>query len=309
MMALETVDRFFGALRGDPCAAAEVPIQRNVPASKWALLVFHLLFVVAWFTTELDLLGALLVWFLIQCGVHAGFHRYYGHRSFRTSPWFEAVLTCLGVLAVQGGPLWWASEHRYHHQKADTDDDFHSPRHGFWHAHMGWLLREDIGDQTARALIPDQFRPIPVWFQRNLEVVRTAYAVSIVLMFGWAGLLSYWVIPVVVCWHTTSLGNSFGHSMGSHPSECPPRGSCSARNNALVALLDLGEGWHNNHHAYPAYAHHGFHKWYQVDIVYAVLFVLEKLGMIWDVKKKRQERWSSTRSDEDAHRAIAISRK
>src|SRR5919197_1064592 len=184
MTALETAGRFFGALQGEPCEAAEVRIGRSVPASKWALLIFHPLFVVAWFITEPDLLGSLLVWFLIQFGVHAGFHRFYAHRSFRTSTGFEAVLTSLGTLAVQGGPLWWASEHRYHHRKAHTEDDFHSPRHGFWHAHIGWLLREDIGDQTARALIPDLYRPIPVWFQRNLELVRIAYAVSMALMFG-----------------------------------------------------------------------------------------------------------------------------
>jgi stearoyl-CoA desaturase (delta-9 desaturase) len=284
---LETVDRFFATLRREPRDATAVRIRRDVRATKWAPLIFHLLFAASWLVAKPDVVGSLLVWFLLQFGIHAGYHRYYAHRSFRAQPWFEAVMACLGVLAAQNGPLWWAALHRYHHRKADTDEDFHSPRHGFWHAHMGWLLRDDIADEDARPLIPDLYRPIPLWFQRNQQVVRAVYVAALVLLFGWTGVLQYWAVPVVLCWHTTAAGNSFGHSVGSQPAECPPRGSCSARNNALLALLDLGEGWHNNHHAYPAYAHHGFHKWYEVDITYAVLFALEKLGIVWDVKKRR----------------------
>src|SRR5207247_11162427 len=95
---------------------------------------------------------------------------------------------------------------------------------------------------------------------------------------------------MVLCWHTSLGTNYFAHAVGSHPAECPPRGSCAARNNALVALLDLGEGWHNNHHAHPTYAHHGFYRWYQVDVVYLVLLVLEQLGIIWDVKRRPRRR-------------------
>jgi stearoyl-CoA desaturase (delta-9 desaturase) len=178
------------------------------------------------------------------------------------------------------------SEHRHHHRTADTDADFHTPRHGFWHSHAGWLLKKGVADRIDWDLIPDLRRPIPLWVHRHQVAIGVAYALAIVVTCGWPGLLTYLVVPVVCCWHTTLAGNSFTHSIGSQPAECPPRGSCAARNNALVALLNLGEGWHNNHHAYPSYAHHGFHRWYEVDIVYLVLLVLEKLGVIWDVKRR-----------------------
>jgi stearoyl-CoA desaturase (delta-9 desaturase) len=254
--------------------------------TKWWILLFHVLFASSWFLGNSNLLGSLLVWFLLQFGVHAGYHRYFAHRSFRTSPWFEWVLACLGCLAFQEGPIWWASTHRQHHKSADTDEDIHSPRRGFWYAHIGWLLQGDLVDRIDWSLVPDLCRPIPLWVQRNQIGVRLVYAAGLLLLCGWAGLLTYWVVPVVLCWHTSFATNSFTHSFGSQPYACPPRGSCSARNNPVVAILNLGEGWHNNHHAYPTYAHHGFHRWYEVDIVYLVLLILEQLNIVWDVKRR-----------------------
>ena len=138
-------------------------------------------------------------------------------------------------------------------------------------------------------------RPHLLWVERNDVPIRVAYAASLALLFGWSGILTYYVVPMVLCWHTSLSTNYFAHAVGSHPAECPPRGSCAARNNALMALVDLGEGWHNNHHAHPTYAHHGFYRWYQVDVVYLVLLVLEKLGIIWDVKRgpRRRDRSES----------------
>jgi stearoyl-CoA desaturase (Delta-9 desaturase) len=268
--------------------ASEVPeiTGRSVPATRFWLLVFHLLFAASWFVSEPNLAGSLLVWSLLQFGVNAGNHRYFAHRSFKTHSWFEFVLACLGCLAFQEGPLWWASEHRHHHRTADTEADFHSPRHGFWRSHMGWLLQDDIDDRIKWDRIRDLLRPVPVWVQRHQIAIRVVYALSLALIFGWSGILTYWVVPVVLCWHASLATNSFCHALGSQPADCPPQGTCAARNNAAVALLNLGEGWHNNHHAYPTYAHHGFHRWYEVDIVYVVLLVLEKLGIIWDVKRR-----------------------
>jgi stearoyl-CoA desaturase (delta-9 desaturase) len=284
MIVREAFGRLSKALHREPQAAEST--ERSVPWTRWSFLVFHLLFAASWFVGEPHLLGSLLVWGLLQFGVHAGFHRYFAHRSFKTHPWFEFVLAFLGCLAYQQGPLWWASEHRHHHRSADTDDDFHSPRHGFWEAHIGWLLRKDARDRINWDLIPDLRRPIPLWVQRHQFAIRALYAASLALATGWSGILSYWIVPVVLCWHASLATNSFCHSLGSRPIACPPRGSCNARNNAIVALLNLGEGWHNNHHAYPAYAHHGFHRWYEVDVVYLVLLVLERLGVIWDVRRR-----------------------
>ena len=99
-----------------------------------------------------------------------------------------------------------------------------------------------------------------------------------------AALLSFWIVPIVFCWHTTFSTNSICHRFGSHPFSSRPSGSCFARNNATVALLNLGEGWNNNYHAYPARSHHGFYRWYQWDLVYVVLLLLSKVGVVWALK-------------------------
>jgi len=269
---------------------------RSAASTRVSFLIFHLLFAAWWFVGHPHPLGALLAWSILQVGVFAGYHRYFAHRSYKTHPWFEFVLAVLGSLAYQGGLLWWVSEHRHHHRTADTDADFHSPRDGFWRSHMGWVLRDDIDDRINWDLIPDLVRPHLLWVDRNDLRIKAAYAAALALMFGWTGVLTYWVVPVVWCWHTSLATNSFCHAFGSHRAECPPKGSCAARNNALVALLNLGEGWHNNHHAHPSYAHHGFHRWYELDVVYLFLLGLEKLGIIWDVKR-RPKRRDRTRSE------------
>src|SRR5438105_3949870 len=214
---------------------------RSAASTKVSFLIAHLLFAAYWFVGTPNVPGALLVWFILQVGVFAGFHRYFAHRSYKTHPWFESVLAALGCLANQGGLLWWVSEHRHHHRTADTDADFHSPRDGFWHSHMGWLLRDDIDDRIKWDLIPDLRRPHLLWVERHDTAIKLAYAATLALLFGWYGILTYWIVPVVLCWHTSLATNSFCHAFGSHRAACPPKGSCAARNNALVALVNLAK--------------------------------------------------------------------
>jgi len=284
MTVREAVGRMSSAWHREPDRARHK--GRSAASTRVSFLIAHLLFAAYWFVGTPNVRGALLVWFILQVGVFAGYHRYFAHRSYKTHPWFEFVLAALGCLANQGGLFWWVSEHRHHHRTADTDADFHSPRDGFWHSHMGWLLRDDIDDGIKWELIPDVQRPHLTWVDRNDNRIKLAYAATLALLFGWYGILTYWIVPVVLCWHTSLATNSFCHAFGSHPTECPPKGWCAARNNALVAFLNLGEGWHNNHHTHPTYAHHGFHRWYEFDVVYVVLLALEKLGIIWDVKRR-----------------------
>ena len=288
MTVREAVGHNSGTLHREPQLAEHK--GRSAASTRVSFLISHLLFAAWWFVGHPHPLGALLVWSILQVGVFSGYHRYFAHRSYKTHPWFESVLAVLGCLANQGGLLWWVSEHRHHHRTADTDADFHSPRDGFWHSHMGWLLRDDIDDRIKWDLIPDLVRPHLLWVERNDLRIKLAYAAALALMFGWTGVLTYWVVPMVWCWHTSLATNSFCHAFGSHRAECPPKGSCEARNNALVALLNLGEGWHNNHHVHPSYAHHGFHRWYELDVVYVFLLGLEKLGIIWDVKRRPKRR-------------------
>jgi stearoyl-CoA desaturase (delta-9 desaturase) len=265
---------------------AEEHLKHEAARTTLQFLVAHLLFAASWVVGRPNLVGSLLVWFVLQVAVWGGYHRYFTHRSYKTHPWFEFVLAVLGSLSGQGGLVWWVSSHRHHHRTADTEEDLHSPRHGFWRSYMGWLMRDDVNGRIKVDPSPDLRRPHLLWVERNDLRIKLAYVATVALAFGWSGILTYYVVPMVLCWHTSLGTNYFAHAVGSHPEECRPRGWCAARNNALVALLDLGEGWHNNHHAHPSYAHHGFYRWYQVDIVYLVLLVLEKLGIIWDVKRR-----------------------
>jgi stearoyl-CoA desaturase (delta-9 desaturase) len=130
---------------------------------------------------------------------------------------------------------------------SDTDADDHSPSRGLRHAHIGWLWEKEVDDIDLR-LIPGLLRPIPLWVERRQGVLHLMYASSVALIFGWPALLSSWIVPIVFCWHTTFATNSSCHRFGSHPFSSRPSGSCFARNNAMVALLNLGEGWNNNHH-------------------------------------------------------------
>ncbi len=247
------------------------------------MITFHLLFVVSWWLPGANLFGSVLVWFVLQLSVHLGYHRYFAHGSFKTYAAFEFLIACIGCLAFQNGPIWWASKHRHHHRVADTDTDHHSPNSGFWHAHIGWLLKNEADDIDWR-FVPDLRRPIPLWVERHQRVLHLLYISSVVLMFGLPALLTFWIVPIVLCWHTTFATNSFCHLFGSQPFKSRLHESCSARNNAMVAIMNLGEGWHNNHHAYPARSHHGFYRWYQWDLVYIVLLLLAKVGLVWDLK-------------------------
>jgi stearoyl-CoA desaturase (delta-9 desaturase) len=257
--------------------------------SKWTFLLFHLLCLLYCVVGRVDFIGSFTVWFVMQMGVHSGYHRYFSHASFRTYPWFEFILGCAGCLAFQNGPLWWASKHRRHHQFADTGNDLHSPTKGFWHSHVGWLWSKEADDIDCK-LIPDLLRPIPIWIESYQVWIHVIYVSTVYLLGGWNGLLAWWITPVVVCWHTTFATNSFCHTIGSHPYKCRPYGFCMARNNFLVAIANLGEGWHSNHHANPSRCHHGFYRWYQLDIVYIVLLFLEKLGIVWGLKRQRRTR-------------------
>jgi len=248
------------------------------------MVCFHALFVIAWFVPGVDFTISILVWFLLQLSVHLGYHRYFAHASFKTHRWFEFVLAAIGCLAFQNGPLWWASKHRRHHSLSDTAEDDHSPLRGFWHAHIGWLWDHGV-EEIDRHLIPDLCRPVPVWVEAHQRILHLAYVSALVLLFGWPALLTLWVVPIVLCWHTTFATNSICHLVGSQPFDCRPRDICLARNNLVVAILNLGEGWHNNHHAHPGYANHGFYKWYQFDLAYTILLILARLKIIWGVKR------------------------
>jgi stearoyl-CoA desaturase (Delta-9 desaturase) len=268
----------------------------RVARSRGLFILFHLSPLAYFCGADADPLGTLLVWFVMQIGVHAGYHRYFSHQSFRTHAWFECILGLAGCLAYQNGPIWWASKHRRHHQHADTNQDHHSPHTSFWHAHIGWLWSKGA-EKTEWHYVEDLRRPIPLWIEGYQPAIHGVYVLTVFLIGGWNGILNWWIVPIVICWHTTFSTNSICHMFGSHSQQCHPRDTCNARNNALIAIINLGEGWHNNHHANPALSHHGFCRWYQIDIVYGLLLVLEMLGVVWHLNRKggAKERLQRTR--------------
>jgi stearoyl-CoA desaturase (delta-9 desaturase) len=239
------------------------------------------------------LVAALALYALRMFAITGFYHRYFSHRAFKTSRTGQFVFALLGASAVQRGPLWWAAHHRHHHAHSDRPQDVHSPRQrGILWSHMGWFLAD-------RCYAPDLGRvrdleryPELRWLDRYDILVPVALAVTV---FGlgvvlerlapglgtdrWQMLLWGFFISTVACYHATYTINSLAHVLGRRRY---PTGDDS-RNNALLALLTFGEGWHNNHHHYPNAARQGFF-WWEIDLTYYALRVLAALGLIWDLK-------------------------
>jgi stearoyl-CoA desaturase (delta-9 desaturase) len=218
-------------------------------------------------------------------GITAGYHRYLSHRAFRTSRVFQFVLALLGTSSMQNGPIWWASWHRHHHRFTDAPQDAHSPKqYGFWHAHIGWIL-EPGSDHPDLSNVRDLMRfPELVFLEKHKWLPLIAYAIACFAIAGLPGLLWGFVLSSVVLLHATALINSAGHVWGSrrYPTQD------TSRNNALLALITLGEGWHNNHHHVRHCARQGFF-WWELDMTYYVLCVLSWFGVIWDVRVPSQK--------------------
>jgi len=229
-------------------------------------------------------------------GVTAGFHRLLAHGSFKAGRATQFTLALLGTLATQGGPLWWVSHHRNHHRYSDAPPDIHSPRQrGFWYAHMGWMW-DKSSFETVGTNIKELHR---FWELKALQryypllvlaqaVVFYALGASLGYYFPESGttgpqmLVWGFIISTVALWHATFMVNSVCHVWGKRTYETDD----DSRNNPFVALLTLGEGWHNNHHKYGYSARHGLEKW-QIDPTYLGLRTLEAIGLISDLKLPR----------------------
>jgi stearoyl-CoA desaturase (delta-9 desaturase) len=235
--------------------------------------------------------------FLVTCvlqllGLTMGYHRLLAHRSFKTSRSFQFVLALLGTLAGQNGPLWWVAHHIYHHRHADQDDDIHSPRAGIFWSHMGWLFSPRI-IPIRYELVTDLARlPEMRLLQHYSYVVWLVYAlVSYLLGVAWGHLdpasgvsglqLTVWgtLLSTVCVYHGVLCLGSVAHRYGTRPF----RTRDDSRNNVALAFLLLGEGWHNNHHYCPSSARMGF-RWWELDLNYAILRLLARIGIVWDVK-------------------------
>jgi stearoyl-CoA desaturase (delta-9 desaturase) len=221
------------------------------------------------------------LYYLRMFAVTGVYHRYFAHRTFKTGRVFQFLLAALGASALQKGPLWWAAHHRFHHRFSDMEEDIHSPtRRGFLWAHVGWIVSERY-DETDWARIPDFARFPELRFLNRWH--WTPYALLIVALYALGGFQAVvWgaIVSTVLLWHGTFTINSLAHVFGKRVYETTD----TSRNSFILALITMGEGWHNNHHYYQASANQGFH-WWQVDVTFWILVLLEKVGLVWDVKR------------------------
>jgi stearoyl-CoA desaturase (delta-9 desaturase) len=208
------------------------------------------------------------------------YHRYFSHRTYKTSRVFQFLLALLAMSSAQKGVLWWAAHHRHHHKFSDMPQDIHSPRQrGFFYAHVGWLF--DHTEATDYSKIKDFARyPELVFFNRFWWIPPTALGFVTYLALGWSGLLIGFALSTVLLWHGTYTINSLTHLIGKRVYETTD----DSRNSLILALITLGEGWHNNHHYYQASTRQGFH-WWQIDVTYYVLRLLGLVGLIWDIRE------------------------
>jgi len=224
---------------------------------------------------------AVATYFIRMFAITAVYHRYFSHRAYKTSRVFQLFLAFLGTTATQKGPLWWASTHRVHHKHSDTERDVHSPlRRGFWYSHMGWWLSPEH-EKTDLSLIPD-FAGYPElrWLDRYHQVGVFALMGGLWAAGGLDAFLWGYVVSTCVLMHATFTINSLAHVFGSRRFATTD----TSRNNFWLALLTMGEGWHNNHHHYQSSANQGFY-WWEVDFSYYILKGLEKVGLVWDLRK------------------------
>lgn len=224
-------------------------------------------------------MGVALYW-LRMFAIGAGYHRYFSHRAYSTSRIFQFVLAALAQSTAQKSVLWWAAKHRHHHLHSDTEHDVHSPRQsGFLYAHVGWIFSRQH-DETNLAKVADLTRyPELVWLHKYELVPAVMLAVSTFLIGGWSGLVVGFFWSTVAVYHGTFCINSLAHVHGTKRYVTGD----DSRNNWLLAFFTMGEGWHNNHHAYQASVRQGF-RWWEIDPTYYILKALSWCGVVWDLK-------------------------
>ncbi len=248
----------------------------------WFLAAIHVGAVgIAWTSpvaTDFLLLAVLLP--LRGLTTTVAYHRYFAHRSFKTSRAAQFVLGCLCCTNLQRGPLWWAAIHRHHHRHADHVGDPHSPvRGGFLWAYCGWMFVTMEEPDWERVKDLRRF-PELVWLERFWLVPPALLAAACWLVGGWATVCVAFCLPAVVALHGASLVNTFGHLVGSRRYATAD----GSRNSRLLALLTFGDGWHNNHHHYPHAARAGFFPW-EADTSYRLIRFFAACGLVWAVRE------------------------
>ncbi len=278
------------ALEPAPTSDSETPLYTQTMGNgvNWifaiTLAAFHLAALAALFCFRWSALIAFVVmWVLAEnVGIAMGYHRLLTHRGYSTPKWLEHCITTCGTLALQGGPIYWVGVHRMHHRYTDKGGDPHSPRDGKWWSHMGWIVNGALRNKSEalKRYTPDLARDrYYVWLSKYHWIPLTVAGIALFAFGGWSWLLWGAVLPATIGFHVTWMVNSVTHLWGSRRFST----SDDSRNNFWVALVTGGEGWHNNHHAYPVSARHGL-AWYEIDVNYYGIHLLERLGLARHVK-------------------------
>ena len=301
---------------GPPCFD---PISRPATADRgriiWpytaAVVGFHLLLPLAFVPWLFSWTGLLLIplgnYFFCSLGIGAGYHRLLTHRSYRCPKWLEHGLALLGVCSLQDSPARWVMIHRLHHQHSDRQPDPHSPLVNWFWGHVGWLLVENrqlslltTYERYARDILQDPFYRklergllwVWIWLGHAVLFYLVGFAVGWAttgtgtggLQFGLSLLLYGVVYRTLFSWHVTWGVNSLAHLWGYRNYDTDE----NSRNNWFFALATNGDGWHNNHHADPRSAAHGFHRWWELDVTYLTIRLLELVGLVTDVVPRRR---------------------
>ncbi|HSR52105.1 MAG TPA: acyl-CoA desaturase, partial [Acidobacteriota bacterium] len=223
----------------------------------------------------------LVFYFLRMWAITAGFHRYFAHKSYRTSRVGQFILAFLGQSSAQKGVIWWAAQHRHHHKYSDMPLDIHSPvQHGFFFSHVGWIFARKRGQADYSRCKDLTKYPELVWLDKLQNLPALVLAVAALWIAGWPGLVVGFFWSTVVLYHATFCINSLAHVHGKKRYITGD----DSRNNWWLALLTMGEGWHNNHHYYQSSTKQGF-RWYEIDLSYYVLKVLSWMGIVWGLRK------------------------
>ncbi len=212
-------------------------------------------------------------------GVTGFYHRYFSHRTYKTSRWFQFVIACWAMTSAQKGVLWWAAHHRTHHKLSDKYGDVHSMQNdGFYWSHVGWILSPDTGDTDMKKVGDLAKYPELVWLNKYFLVPPLVFTFLCWAFGGMFGLLWGAGVSTVMLWHGTFTINSLSHWMG----RVRYRTGDESKNSWILALVTLGEGWHNNHHFYQRSTSQGFF-WWELDITYYGLKMLSLFGLVWDL--------------------------
>lgn len=248
----------------------------------WPFIGVHVMclgvFIVGWSWAAVGIAAGLYL--LRMFAITAFYHRYFSHRTYRTSRVAQFLFAVVAASAAQRGPLWWAAHHRKHHRHADTELDVHSPKqHGFWWSHVGWITsRENF--PTDFSQVSDLARYPELRLLDRFDLIVPVLLAAVLFAAGGAQWLIWgFFVSTVVLFHATCLINSLAHTLGSRRYDTDD----DSRNSFLLAVITLGEGWHNNHHKFPGAARQGFF-WWEIDVSYYGLLLLQRLGIIHDLR-------------------------